>query len=602
MSENFTDQFKGYGDLGLIGVKLPQFQIDKKEYEKLGLKDEVPNPDFLWKLCNERMKTRKVIHSRLSEYEERLKTEFDVLKELGYIDYILLIWDICNFADLNNIPRGVGRGSAAGSLVLYLIGVTGVDPIKYELFFERFVSKARSKKIEHEGEIYFDGGLLPDVDLDFCYYRRQEVLDYIEGKFPSRTCKILTCSTLQGKIVLKEAAKLAGDYGEGEVKVLAGYVGKVFGKVLDLASAFEESAELQGWMDEPQKKWKFCDNRTIAKIAMKLEGLPNNYGVHPAAMAITNGPLADVFPTQLSKDGHVVTAFDMYTVQDYAVKVDVLGLKTVSVLDEISKLTGFKVEDIDLDDPKLFEPFETLKTPHGIFQIEAPTQFRAAQKVKPESLAEVSDLMALARPGALSYIDDYADFKTGVRGFTPVNEELDKILASTKGVALYQEQMMAIGHKVFGLTLEEAEILRRIVGKKKVEEMPKWKEKIYEAAERLGLSKEIADLYWKILDDSKAYSFNKCLAPETIIETPEGFKTLNSLSVGDKVLSYDLNSETDVFSEVLDVIEGEAEVYEVEMEDGIKIICSLDHKFLCEDGEMRPLRRILEKGLGIVCK
>ncbi len=443
--------------------------------------------------------------------------ELEVFKDLGFVDYVLLIWDILNFCHENDIPVGPGRGSAAGSLVLYLIGITNVDPIKYGLYFERFVSKSRAKKTVVDGITYLDGSLLPDVDSDICYYKRWRVIEYIQNKFPSRTCKILTINTLSGKLVLKEVMKTVLEYTEDEVKVLAGHIEKVFGKVDSLAKSADKQPELKKWLEVPKQQYDLMSNKEAYAIARKLENLPKNFGVHPSAVAVSFNKLDTFCPVQVTKikdedTGEIsyetVSGYDMNWVAEFAVKVDVLGLRAVSIVDDVCKMLKLDINKVDLSDPTIYHPLQDLKSPHGIFQIEANTQYKACRDVKPASLEEVSDLMALARPGALDYIKDYVDYKGGKEA--PKNHpSLDKILAETKNVAIYQEQMMRIAHQVFGFTLDEAEVLRRIVGKKKVEQMPEWKERVYKKAEERQLPAAIADIYWKILDDSKDYSFNK---------------------------------------------------------------------------------------------
>jgi DNA polymerase-3 subunit alpha len=517
---SFQEQFTPYGNLGLHGVRLPQFQIDKKYYDRLNISETADNYTFLKELCNKAFKDKGLAKlPNAKEYAERGKMELEVFKELGFVDYVLLIWDIINYCHENDIPVGPGRGSAAGSLVLFLIGITKIDPIKNGLYFERFVSKSRAKKTVVDGITYLDGSLLPDVDSDICYYKRKQVIKYIQTKFPSRTCKILTINTLSGKLVLKEVLKTTLEYTEEEVKVLAGHIEKVFGVVEKLSKAGEKSPALKKWLELPRQPYELMTAKEAFAIAMKLENLPKNFGVHPSAVVVSYDKLENFCPVQVAKlkkedrqhddeEYQAVSGYDMNWVAEFAVKVDVLGLRSVSVVDDVCKMLKLDINTINLDDKTIYDPLQDLRTPHGIFQIEAHTQYKACRDVKPNSLAEVSDLMALARPGALDYIKDYVENKGG-KEIAPIEPNLDKILHETKHVALYQEQMMQIAHKVFGFTLDEAEILRRIVGKKKVDQMPEWKEKVYAKAKERGLSEDIAAMYWKILDDSSNYSFNK---------------------------------------------------------------------------------------------
>ncbi len=514
----FTEKFTPYGNLGMHGVRLPQFQIEKKYYDRLSIPEDTDNFTFLSKLCNKAFSEKGIISlPNRKEYVERGKMELEVLKELGFVDYILLIWDIINYCHENDIPVGPGRGSAAGSLVLFLIGITNIDPIKNGLYFERFVSKSRAKKTIVDGITYLDGSLLPDVDSDICYYKRHLVLEYIQNKFPGRTCKILTVNTLSGKLVLKEVMKTVLEYSEDEVKVLAGHIEKVFGVVEKLSKTAANHPDMKRWLDRPKAEYEVMSNKEAYAIAKKLENLPKNFGVHPSAVVVSYDKLDKFCPVQVAKikdedrgetTYQTVSGYDMNWVAEFAVKVDVLGLRAVSIVDDVCKMVGIDINKVDLSDKSIYDPLQDLRTPHGIFQIEANTQYKACKDVKPANLGEVSDLMALARPGALDYIKDYVEFKGGKEA-PKIHPDLDLILATTKNQAIYQEQMMQIAHKVFGFTLDEAETLRRIVGKKKVEQMPEWKAKVYAKAESQGLPISIGDLYWKILDDSKDYSFNK---------------------------------------------------------------------------------------------
>ena len=228
-----------------VGVKLPEIKIEKKYYEEVSCSDLEGNFQFLRKLCFKKLKERGIDEKdNASTYYDRLKEELDIFNDLGFVDYVLLNWDIINFCVENDIPVGAGRGSAAGSLVLYVIGVTNIDPIEYDLFFERFVSKSRARKIEHNGEIFLDGSLLADVDNDISYDRRSEVIEYIEKKYEGKTSKILTLNTLSGKLCMKECGKIVEELSEMDVNQISDTIPKHFGKVASLDVAYEESEEI----------------------------------------------------------------------------------------------------------------------------------------------------------------------------------------------------------------------------------------------------------------------------------------------------------------------------------------------------------------------
>ena len=272
--QKFKDSFEDL-NLPLHGVRLPSYEVALSEKRAIKISEDADNETFLKEMCRQNLRA-KSLNKKI--YKERLDHELKTLKELGFIDYILLVWDVINFCREENIPVGLGRGSAAGSLVLYLIGVTRIDPVKRELYFERFVSKARAKKKVVDGITYLDGALMCDVDLDICYYNRGKVLKYLEEKFKGKTSKILTLNTLSTKLLIKECGKIIGGKDETEMNRVSHLIPKIFGIVKDLKSSYEEVDELKEWCDE---------NKSCYDIALKLRGLIKNKGVHPSAISIS---------------------------------------------------------------------------------------------------------------------------------------------------------------------------------------------------------------------------------------------------------------------------------------------------------------------------
>jgi DNA polymerase-3 subunit alpha len=496
---SFTEQFTKYENCCPPGVRLPEIKIEQKYYDMLEADNTISNYDFLRKLCHKGVYDKGIDkYKNKKDYFDRAKSELKILNELGFIDYILLNWDILNFCHENDIPTGPGRGSAAGSLVLYLIGVTNVDPVEYNLFFERFVSKSRARKIEHEGITYLDGSLLADVDNDIAYERRAEVISYIEKKHPSRTAKILTLNTLSGKLCVKECGKIVGELTEQEVNIVSDSIPKKFGVVMPLKSAIEESEKFTDWAS---------NNGEIFNIALKLEGLNKNTGVHPSGIAISFDTITNICPIQKSNDGALVTGYDMNWVSELMVKFDILGLRTLSVIYDVCKSLGIDCNEIDLHDEKVFTPLQSLRTPHGLFQLESDTNYRVCKKIKPNSLEKLSAVVAIGRPGALEFLDSYATYAETDEAQV-IHEFFSDVLDYTGGIPLYQEQLMQMAVKV-GFTLDESEQLRRIVGKKKVDQMPAWKAKIQKKIQDNDLSSEIGDILWSVAEDSANYSFNK---------------------------------------------------------------------------------------------
>jgi DNA-directed DNA polymerase III PolC len=497
MNTSFDSSFSDL-KLPLYGVRLPEFQIENAQKFKYGLTENASNYDFLIQVCRANFKKLNIPKEDYPKYSERIKYELETIKELGFLDYILLVWNVINYCNENSIPVGLGRGSAAGSLVLYLLKVTKVDPIKYELFFERFISKIRAKKQVVDGITYLDGSLMCDVDIDICYYNRPKVIKYLEQLFSGRTSKILTLTTLSGKLLIKECGKIIDEKSETEMNEVSSLIPKTFGQVMDLKEAYEQVPELKKWCDENSRSYK---------AALKIRNLIKNKSVHASGMMLSYFPIEVSCHTELTTDKEQVSSYDMNWASISNVKLDLLGLRSVSIVDRVCKLVNISVSDIDFNDPIIYQNLQDLKTPHGCFQIEAETNFKVCRKVKPKNLEELSGVLALARPGALEFVDQYANF-TNNNVYEPIHPFFDSVLNSSGGVALYQEQLMKMSHKI-GFTLDEAEVLRRIVGKKKVEEVKKWKEKISDKIKENNLAPEIGDILWRILENSANYSFNK---------------------------------------------------------------------------------------------
>jgi DNA polymerase-3 subunit alpha len=493
------NEFQKYENPTLPGVKLPEIIIDQKYYDLLEIPNSSSNYQFLRKLCHKGVLDKQIDKKENAQvYYDRVKTELSLFEELGFIDYVLLNWDILNFCHENKIPTGPGRGSAAGSLVLYLIGVTKVDPIEYELYFERFVSKSRARKIEVNGEVFLDGSLLADVDNDIAYERRQEVIKFIENKYAGKTCKILTLNTLSSKLCIKECGKIVGELPETSVNEVSDLIPKKFGKVASLKNSCEESEKFKEWADA---------NPKIFSVAQKLEGLVKNTGVHPSGIAISHYKLEEIMPLQKTGEGDLVSGYDMNNVASLCVKFDILGLRTLSVIQDVCQQVGLDILSVNLRDEEIYSNLQNLIAPQGLFQIEADTNFRVAQKVKPKNLEQLSAVVAIARPGALDFLDRYSRYvETGA--FQSVHPFFDDILEYTGGIPLYQEQLMRMAVKV-GFTLDEAEQLRRIVGKKKVDQMAAWQDKIKQKIEENKLDPVISEVLWKVAEDSANYSFNK---------------------------------------------------------------------------------------------
>lgn len=482
------------------GVRLPIINVSNELKSSVKIDNSSNNFAFLRALCLQGFKNLnlKKDSAEYKNYADRVKYELEIVNELGFTDYFLLVWKVINFCTEKGIPVGMGRGSAVGSLVLFLIGVVKIDPIKYGLYFERFISKIRAKKQVIDGITYLDGSLMPDVDMDICYYRRHEVIEYLATVFKSKTSKILTFNTLSSKLLIKEVGKTLGLKSEEEMTDVTSMIPKLHGQVLDVEKAYEEVVEFKAWCDA---------NPELYENAMKLKDLIKNKGVHPSGIMISYDNLEDSCPVELTSDKDIVSSYSMDLVSLFTIKLDVLGLRGVSVVDDVCKHLKIRVENIDIHDEFIYQNVQDLKTPHGLFQIEADLGYRTTQKVKPKNFNDLSAILALARPGAMQFIDQYALY-TNTGTYEVLNVFFEDILKETGGVCLYQEQLLKMTHKL-GFTLDEAEIVRRVVGKKKVEEMVAWEKKIYDKCKENNLSEEVGKVLWRIMDDSKDYSFNR---------------------------------------------------------------------------------------------
>lgn len=580
----FSEKFNNYKpDWIKNGVKLPKFIIDKHWLEKYNLDLSISNKNFLLNLIKQGL-IEKNISSLINqqEYQDRVDQEFRTFEELGLIDYVLITWEIIAFCKENKIATGMGRGSAAGCLIFFLIGVTEIDSLKNGCYFERFLNRSRCKFKEIGGIKYYDGSLLMDCDLDISMYDRQKVIQWLEKRYERQTAKLLTVSTLTTKILLKEVVKCVLDMSEEEANHLSEMVPKIFGVVKSIDASIEASAEFAKFAKE---------NPKIIESCKKLANLNKNFGVHPSAVIISADKIEDVFPLQFTKEKELVTGYTMDDALTLAVKEDILGLRTCSLLHSVSKMTEKEIKDIDLEDEFIYQQLQDLKAPHGLFQIEAECNLRVTKQFKPKNLNHLAAVVACARPGGLEFVNQFAEFiETGkTQSIHPI---FDNVLKDTAGIPIYQESQLRMLNKI-GFSLEESEVCRRVLGKKKVEEVDAWKEKIRQKCKNNNLDEKIAEIVCEVIQNAASYSFNFCLSPDTIVERKDGDKMMFELNEGDKIKAYDVKNNKDHFVEIQRIYPNQVELFEIELEDGRKIKASMNHKFLCEDKKMYTLEEIL---------
>ncbi len=607
-TEDFFSDFEPY-NFPLYGyVQLPEICLTQAKKDDFGAPADVSNMEFLKIMARKGFEKYKTFPNK-DAYVARAKQELATIEKLHFEDYYLLIWRIMAIAKRKKIATDSGRGSCPGSLIFNLIGVSNVDPIKYGLFFERFISEARAKMKIIDGKVYVDGSLCPDVDLDFDKDRKGELVAELETLYSGKICRIATLNTFSSKMLLKCMSKVVGDYKEEDAKAVSDMIPKIFGAVRDIEECYEGVKDKDsGAVKEPPID-RFVDwvnqNKEIYEISLGLRDLPRNKGKHPAGYIVSRNELGTFMPVGYVKpskeelearneeglDGddalEICAALPMEDVSNMTVKVDLLSARCCTVVDEVLKNNGLNAEDVNPEDPIIYSVLQDLDAPYGLFQIEAGLNLRVTKDTKPTSLAKLGDAIALARPGAMAYVPQYLKGEP-----SNIYPPFDKILDETRGVCIYQETVMALV-KALGFSLLDAEDVRRCVSKKNKEKMHEWKAKIYAKCEETEIDKSVGDSLWGILEANASYGFNRCVRLTELVETAEGHKQLKDVAKGEQILAYDTTLQRNHYVEVVDIHHSETEIFEIEFASGKKIATSLNHKFLCEDGQMRALRDIL---------
>ncbi|MEW6002305.1 MAG: DNA polymerase III subunit alpha [Nitrospirota bacterium] len=428
-------------------------------------------------------------------YTERLKKELEIIKKVGFSSYFLIVWDFISYAKNKDIPVGPGRGSAAGSLVSYCLGITDIDPVKYNLLFERFLNPERVS--------------MPDIDVDFCKDRRSEVISYVTEKYgKDHVAQIITFSAMAAKAAIRDVGR-ALDLPYSEVDKIA----KLVPNTLNIT--IEDTLKA-----EPQLKALYDSNPKIKELintAMRLEGLCRHASTHAAGVVISPIPLTEYTPLYKNpSDGSIMTQFDMGSIERIGLmKFDFLGLKTLTVIDKALKYIRGNSKDLSFKDISFEdrETYELLSSGHttGIFQLESAGMRDLLVKISPNRFEDIIAIVALHRPGPMGsgMIDDFIKRK---KGKIPVKYELPQlkeILDETYGVILYQEQVMRIANRLANFTMGQADILRKAMGKKRPEEMEKLKEVFIKGARANGISEKKATRLFDLMAFFAEYGFNK---------------------------------------------------------------------------------------------
>ena len=432
----------------------------------------------------------------LADYEHRLAREIAIIRQMQFSGYFLIVWDFIRYARDSNIPVGPGRGSAAGSLVSYALGITDLDPLQHELLFERFLNPERIS--------------MPDIDIDFCMNRRGEVIDYVTRKYGrDNVAQIITFGTMAAKAAIKDVGR-AMDIPYSDVDRIAKMVPNQLN--ITLEEAIRESPPLaQVYETDAQV-------RQLLDTARKLEGLVRNAGMHAAGVVISPRPLIDLVPLHRTKNDEIVTAFDMVAIEKLGLlKMDFLGLTTLTLLDETLKLIAqtqgqqIRLDDIPLNDEETYRRVFHSGLTSGVFQFESHGMRDVLRRYQPSSIGDLTALNALYRPGPIQggMIDDFIDRKHGRKKVEYELPELKEVLEETLGVIVYQEQVMQIANRLAGYTLGEADLLRRAMGKKKPEEMAQQRERFVEGAVERGYPQKKIEKIFDLMAQFAGYGFNK---------------------------------------------------------------------------------------------
>lgn len=442
--------------------------------------------DYLVELCERGLERR--YGTVTTELQDRLRYELKVIKEMGFTDYFLIVWDFIHFAKTHGVSVGPGRGSAAASIVAYSLEITDLDPIRHDLLFERFLNPGRKS--------------MPDMDIDFAVGGRESVINYVTEKYGrDRVAQIITFSTMAARAAVRDAGRVL-EIPYGTVDKLAKLIPEGPGQTLAEATELQKAVK-----DDPVAK-------EILDLAIPLEGLTRADSIHAAGVVIGSEPLYNLVPLQQKgPDQEVVTQFHMKDIEALGLlKVDFLGLRNLDVIDKACELIGnLDISSIPMDDKKTYEMLARGDAV-GVFQFESSGMREALRQVKPTQFDDLVALGALYRPGPMQYIPTYAARKNGRERVTYVDPRLEQILGSTFGISVYQEQSLQIAQVVAGFSLPEADDLRRAIGKKDHKLMQSLKKKFNDGVIAGGGSEAVARQLWEDLEKAQDYSFNKAHA------------------------------------------------------------------------------------------
>ncbi|QUH31962.1 DNA polymerase III subunit alpha [Vallitalea guaymasensis] len=474
-----------------------EFEFGNTKLPKFDVPTDYDAKSYLRKLCQDGLIAR--YKEPTKELQERLDYELSVIEQMGYVDYFLIVWDFIRYAKDNGIMVGPGRGSAAGSIVSYSLRITDIDPIKYNLIFERFLNPERVS--------------MPDIDIDFCYERRQEVIDYVVEKYgEEKVAQIITFGTMAARAVIRDVGR-ALDLPYAQVDKVAKMIPSELG--INIKRALKINSELSDLYEEDE------ETKYLIDMSMRLEGLPRHSSTHAAGVVICQEPVMEYVPLN-ANDGAITTQFTMTTLEELGLlKMDFLGLRTLTVIQNAFKQIAYRgiditVEDIDYNDKEVYELIGSGKT-EGIFQLESAGMKSFMKELRPESLEDIIAGISLYRPGPMDFIPKYIKGKHNPEKIEYTCAELEPILQPTYGCIVYQEQVMQIVRDLAGYTLGRSDLVRRAMSKKKAKVMEKERQNFIYGNEKEnvkgcinnGIPEKVANTIYDEMIDFAKYAFNK---------------------------------------------------------------------------------------------
>ena len=455
--------------------------------------------EYLNKLCREGLEQR--YQPVTQELRERLEYELDTIRTMGYVDYFLIVWDFIKYARDHDIMVGPGRGSAAGSLVAYTLGITQLDPIRYQLLFERFLNPERVS--------------MPDIDVDFCFERRQEVIDYVVRKYgKDRVVQIVTFGTMAARNAIRDVGRVL-DMPYAQVDIIAKMIPTELNITIDKALTMNPELRKQ-YEEDPQVRY-------LIDMSKRLEGLPRHTSMHAAGVVISQKDVVEYVPLSRASDGSITTQFTMTTLEELGLlKMDFLGLRTLTVIQDAVRLaekssgSSIDLDKIDYNDPKVLDMIGSGKC-EGVFQLESAGMKNFMKELKPKNLEDIIAGISLYRPGPMDFIPQYIKGKNHPENITYDCPQLEPILKPTYGCIVYQEQVMQIVRDLAGYTLGRSDLVRRAMSKKKAAVMEKERQNfVYGNPEEgvpgciaNGISEQVANKIYDEMIDFAKYAFNK---------------------------------------------------------------------------------------------